>query len=123
VKGPPSGSDVKTAYDQSKHGKFAVRGSSPIGSFVANVRVDEKALRQAPPPYVVDRDTFKLEGAKASWPWLAGTQGDLGVFIEISGVKAGSYDFALDVALSNQAHDEFADFQTVVAQWPDSKAR
>jgi len=123
IKGLPSGSDVKTAYEQSKEGKFAVRGSSPIGSFVANVRVDAKALRQAPPPYVVARDTFKLEGAKASWPWLAGTQGDLGVFIEISGVKAGSYDFALDVALSNQADDGFADFQTVVAEWPDSKER
>lgn len=121
LKGLPSGSDVKTAYEQSKEGKFAVRGTSPIGSFVANVRVDEKALRQAPPPYVVARDAFKLDTARASWPWLAGTQGDLGVFIEISGVKAGSYDFALDVALSNQADDGFADFQTVVAQWPDSR--
>jgi hypothetical protein len=123
LKGLPAGGDVKTAYDQSKEGKFAVQGSSPIGSFVANVRVDEKALRQAPPPYVVARDTFKLEAAKAAWPWIAGTQGDLGVFIEISGVKAGSYDFALDVALSNQADDGFADFQTVVARWPDPKER
>jgi hypothetical protein len=46
--------------------------------------------------------------------------GSLGVFIEISGVTRGSYDFALDVALSNQADDGFTDFHAVAAKWPDS---
>ena len=117
--GPESGSIKKTAYEQSSQGVFGVRGSSSIGSFIANVRVDEKALRQAPPPYIASKQLFMSEGVKKAWPWLARADGSLGVFIEISGVKAGGYDFALDVALSNQADDVFADFQTVWANWPD----
>jgi|694.fasta_scaffold146791_3 hypothetical protein len=109
----------KTAYEHSPQGIFGVRGSSSIGSFAANVRVDEKALSQAPPPYLANRDAFTSEEFKRAWPWLGKSKGSLGVFIEISGVKTGRYDFALDVALSNQAHDEFADFQTVSAFWPD----
>ncbi|MEI6398890.1 MAG: carotenoid 1,2-hydratase, partial [Pseudomonadota bacterium] len=50
------------------------------------------------------------------------SSGSLGVFIEISGVQRGMYDFALDVALSNQAHDNFTDFQAVSAIWPDPAA-
>jgi hypothetical protein len=99
---------------------FAVRGRSGIGSFAAHVRVDDKALRQAPPPYLASGEAFVSEKFKKAWPWLSRSKGSLGVFIEISGVKTGTYDFALDVALSNQADDGFADFQTVRASWPDS---
>ena len=118
--GPEEGAITKTAYEHSPDGIFTVRGSSLIGSFAANVRVDAKALRQAPPPYVARQETFSNERFKKAWPWLGQSQGSLGVFIEISGVKTGSYDFALDVALSNQADDVFADFQPVSAFWPDS---
>lgn len=120
VKGPDHPTGAKTAYEASKEGAFAVRGTSSMGSFLAHVRVDEKALRQAPPPYLASKEVFTRDDYKRAWPWLAQSAASLGVFIEISGVKAGSYDFALDVALSNQADDVFADFQTVLATWPDS---
>jgi hypothetical protein len=118
--GIAEGAIGKTAFEHSPQGIFGVHGSSKIGSFVAHVRVDEKALRQAPPPYLAGREAFTSEGFRKAWPWLNKSKGSLGVFIEISGVKTGRYDFALDVALSNQAHDGFADFQTVSAFWPDS---
>ena len=56
---------------------------------------------------------------RTHWPWLKKSNGSLAVFIDISGVKRGMYDFALDVALSNQAHDGFTDFQAVSAHWHD----
>ena len=120
--GPESGAIKETAFEKSKNGVFAVRGSSDLGSFIANIRVDQKALKQAPPPYVASRESFSNEGMLAAWPWLKKSSGSLGVFIEISGVQRGMYDFALDVALSNQAHDNFTDFQAVSAIWPDPAA-
>ena len=122
VSGPESGAIKETAFEKSKNGIFAVRGSSGLGSFIANIRVDQKALKQAPPPYVASRDSFNRKDMLASWPWLKKSSGSLGVFIEISGVQRGIYDFALDVALSNQAHDDFTDFQAVSAIWPDPAA-
>lgn len=118
--GPDQGPIKKTAFEHSPEGIFQVRGTSAVGSFAANVRVDTKALLQAPPPYLLGQEAFTRPTFKKAWPWLEHLKGSLGVFIEISGVKTGSYDFALDVALSNQAHDGFADFQTVGAFWPDS---
>lgn len=120
--GPVMGEIKKTAFDQSPEGTFSVRGTSGSGSFMANVRVDTKALRQAPPPYLVEESQFQDENTVKNWPWLKKTTGSIAVFIDIAGVRRGTYDFALDVALSNQADDEFTDFQSVSAVWHNSKA-
>jgi hypothetical protein len=120
--GPESGAIKETAFEKSKNGIFTVRGSSDLGSFIANIRVDQKALKQAPPPYVASRESFSRKEMREAWPWLKKSSGSLGVFIEISGVQRGMYDFALDVGLSNQAHDDFTDFQAVSANWPDPAA-
>lgn len=117
--GPMKGPLQKTAYDQSPTGVFSVKGHSPLGSFLANVRVDSKALKLAPPPYLAKSPDFSDKDRRTSWPWLKRADGSLAVFIDISGVKRGLYDFALDVALSNQADDGFTDFQTVSASWHD----
>ncbi len=109
----------KTAFDHSPSGVFSVKGHSKIGSFMANVRVDEKALKQSPPPYLALEKDFSNQELSGRWPWLKYGPGSVAVFIDISGIKRGLYDFALDVALSNQAHDGFTDFQAVSAHWHD----
>jgi len=119
-KGPLMLDPTHSAFERSSDGSFAVKGSSSLGSFIAAVRVDKKALKLAPPPYLASKNDFTSEQARKSWPWLEKYMGSLGVFIEISGVTRGSYDFALDVALSNQADDGFTDFHAVAAKWPDS---
>lgn len=115
--GPGSDALKELAHDVAPDGAFAVRGHSVIGSFVAQVRVDPKALRQSPPPYIASSGVFDDESTVAAWPWLRKARGRLGVFIEISGVKRGVYDFALDLAVSNQADDEFGDFKTLIPYW------
>ncbi len=115
--GPVEGSLKKTAYDQSPSGIYSVLGHSELGSFMANVRVDSKALKLAPPPYLALDKDFANQELQSRWPWLKKSSGSLAVFIDISGVKRGLYDFALDVALSNQADDGFTDFQAVSANW------
>jgi hypothetical protein len=117
--GPKQSKQLKTAYDQSPSGVFSVRGNSVLGSFLSNVRIDQKALKLAPPPYLAFAKDFNDERLKSKWPWLKHSAGSLAVFIDISGVKQDFYDFALDVALSNQADDEFTDFQAVSAHWYD----
>jgi hypothetical protein len=120
--GPESGPLKHTAFDSSKNGTFAIKGGSPIGSFAVNIKVDQSALKMAPPPYLASRESFSQKDMISAWPWLKKSAGSLGVFIEISSVHRGTYDFGLDVALSNQAHDTFTDFQTVSATWPDPAA-
>jgi hypothetical protein len=110
------------AIDSSENGRFAVTGYSRLGSFKAHVRVDPKALSQTPPPYLLEKDAFNNESIRKHWAWVRKVNGQLGVFIEISGVKQGLYDFALDVAMSNQAHDDFADFRTMTAYWSGDAA-
>jgi hypothetical protein len=118
--GPIKGDLKQTAFEQSPRGSYLVRGSNGSGSFMANVRVDQKALKLVPPPYLALENDFKDDDLGKGWPWLKKSNGSIAVFIDISGVKRGMYDFALDVALSNQAHDEFTDFQAVSAIWHDS---
>lgn len=122
VGGPEAGPLKQSAFDVAKDGRFTVKGESAIGSFAVNIRVDEAALKQAPPPYLAPKESFQQKSMLSAWPWLKKTSGNLGVFIEISSVHRGIYDFGLDVALSNQAHDTFTDFQTVSALWPDPEA-
>jgi hypothetical protein len=115
--GPEVGGLKESAFDVSHEGIFLVRGKSSIGSFVARVRVDPGALKQSPPPYLASDLVFGSTPTAEAWPWLKQVDGDLGVFIEISGVKKGFYDFALDLAVSNQADDEFIDFKTLIPFW------
>jgi hypothetical protein len=119
ISGPESDALKESAFDVAPDGAFAVRGESAMGSFVAQVRVDAKALKQSPPPYIASNGVFDHEPTTKAWPWLRKARGSLGVFIEISGVKRGVYDFALDLAVSNQADDGFGDFKTLIPYWSE----
>lgn len=111
------GRPVKTAQDQSPDGIFRAWGSSPEGSFLAQVRVDQKAIAEVPPPYLVREAMFDQKPWKTEWRWLKDTHGNLGVYLDISQVHKGLYDFFLDLMLSPRPNDAFQDFHKVEGIW------
>lgn len=96
---------------------FVMRGSSPDGSFLAQVRVDPKARAMVPPPFMIRPPQFSSEAHRAHWPWLSDLPGDLGVYLDFSRVHAGRYDFGLDLLLSPKAEESFKDFGPVESSW------
>ncbi|MCX6116418.1 MAG: hypothetical protein NT027_02665, partial [Proteobacteria bacterium] len=108
-----------SAYDHSPKGIFRAWGTKAEGSFLAQVRVDRKALHDVPPPFIIEIDQFKDLNLQKSWGWLKQNQGNLGVFLDISRVKKGVYDFALDLMLSHRANDDFNDFSSIDWDWSD----
>ena len=81
------------------------RGKSRYESFLVRVRVDPDAARQVPPPYVIRGPIFGDQEHRKAWPWLAEMSGDLGIFIDFSSVRQGSYDFGLDLFLGSKADE------------------
>ncbi len=112
-----SGAPRKTAKEHSPEGVFRAWGTQAGGSFLAQVRVDQKALTQVPPPFLVEERMFDQKPWKSGWRWLRGTHGNLGVYLDISQVRKGLYDFSLDLMLSPKANDSFSDFHGVVERW------
>jgi|GEM_PF-1072430 len=100
---------------------FYARGSRPEGAFVVNVRVDPVARKQVPPPYIVRQWMFKDDTYKALWTDLVAPGGDLGVYLDISGVRTGTYDFGLDLLLSREADQIVHDYGSVEARWMQLK--
>lgn len=112
-----SGKPVKTAREQSPEGVFRAWGTSPEGSFLAQVRVDQKATADVPPPFLVREAMFDQKPWKTEWRWLKDTRGNLGVYLDISQVHKGLYDFFLDLMLSPRSGDTFQDFHKVEGFW------
>ena len=108
---------VQTAEQVSPNGEFRAWGSRDEGSFLAQVHVDSKALGLVPPPFLVRESMFDAAPWKNGWGWLRGIKGNLGVFLDISRVRKGTYDFTLDLMLSHQANDGFTDFRPVNSEW------
>jgi hypothetical protein len=100
---------------------FVVRGSrAGDGAFRVEVRVDPRARAAVPPPFLIDAEAFKNREKRAAWPWLAGlgeATGDLGIYLDFAGIKPGSYDFGLDLLVSELADQDFADYGPVDATW------
>jgi hypothetical protein len=107
----------QTAKQYSPDGIFRAWGTRTLGSFMVQVRVDEKALDLVPPPYLLRQDTFESAVHKRAWSWIQGLKGNLGVFIDISQVPRGEYDFTLDLMLSDRANDGFTDFRPMTWEW------
>lgn len=114
-----SGAPRKTAKEHSPDGVFRAWGTSAGGSFLAQVQVDQKAIDQVPPPFLVEERMFDQKPWTSDWRWLRGAHGNLGVYLDISQVHKGLYDFALDLMLSPKANDTFSDFHRVVGNWVD----
>ena len=115
--GGADGRPKQTASQIAPDGVFRAWGSRREGSFLAQVRVDPKAAGLVPPPFLVRQNMFDQVPWRNGWPWLKGTYGNLGVFLDISMVRKGNYDFALDLMLSPRANDEFTDFRPVLWDW------
>lgn len=97
---------------------FQARGhQQKEGSFLVSVRVDERARADVPPPFLVKKADFKDPARIVHWPWLERAPGDLGVFLDISQVRKGIYDFGLDLLLSPKADETFAEYGKVIASW------
>lgn len=115
--GGANGAPKVTASQVAKDGRFRAWGTRPEGSFLAQVRVDPKAMDDVPPPFIVDQGMFDKDPWRSNWSWMKGSRGDLGVFLDISRVRKGLYDFALDLMLSDRANDGFTDFRPVSSDW------
>lgn len=115
--GGPGGSPKETAREYSPNGIFRAWGSRPEGSFLAQVRVDSRAIDAVPPPFIVREPMFDAKPWRDSWKWLRNTKGNLGVYLDISRVHKGTYDFTLDLMLSDRANDVFTDFLPFNWEW------
>lgn len=96
---------------------FHARGHSKDGAFLVQVKVDEKARKNVPPPFLIRAGDFESKEQKSHWPWLGEMAGDLGVFLDFSRIKQGTYNFGLDLLLSPKADETFSDFGPVDTEW------
>ena len=96
---------------------FTARGHSKDGAFLVQVRVDEKARKNVPPPFLIRAPEFASKEHQKHWPWLADMPGDLGVYLDFSRIKQGTYNFGLDLLLSPKADESFADYGSVESEW------
>ncbi len=96
---------------------FNARGHSKDGAFLVLVKVDEKARKNVPPPFLMRAADFESKDHQMHWPFLKGMAGDLGVYLDFSRIKQGTYNFGLDLLLSPKADESFADYGSVESEW------
>lgn len=96
---------------------FSVKGYRDVGSFMVNVRVEERARQSVPPPYLLKAEDYANKALIEHWPWLGKIPGNLGIYIDFSQVEKGKYDFGLDLVLSPKANDTFTNYGFVDAEW------
>lgn len=96
---------------------FYATGRRPEGSFLVKVRVDERARSLVPPPFLIRKHMFGKEPWVSARSWLKDFRGDLGLFLDISNVKKGTYDFGLDLFLSSKADENFQDYGLISPEW------
>jgi len=115
--------DVALRASDSGNEPFFASGSSEFGAFRVEVRVDESARRLVPPPFLIRDSDFDRESPKGKfWPWLRDSSGDLGVFLDISGVRKGIYRFGLEMLLSDVPTDDFGDRRIDKISWEPAPA-
>lgn len=97
--------------------QFFALARRPEGSVKVMVRVGENARRMVPPPFYVQSQQFGETKWSKYWEWLGDMEGDFGVFLDISRVKKGRYDFGLDLLLSPKADESFEEYGQLRADW------
>ena len=69
-------------------------------------------------PYLVRKEMIGGSKWSASWDWLDSFKGDLGVFVDMTHVTKGSYEFGLDLMLNSKAnHSLHEAFVSPVYEW------
>jgi hypothetical protein len=96
---------------------FWASGRSELGAFLVDVRVDPKARSLVPPPWLVEQSMFGDKAMAEQWPWLSGAEGDLGLFLDISGVRKGKYQFGLELLVSTDDDETFSIRRIDSVQW------
>lgn len=78
----------------------------PQSRMEMDVRVagpDGTDKNQLPTPYWINKSLFSEEKLQKEWEWLQELDGDAGIFVDISGVRQGIYNFSLDLLLEPKA--------------------
>ncbi len=116
---PQSGVDaLKSPEKEPKASQFLTKISSPEANIAMKVSLESPADTPLPAPYWVRKDMFADKKMIAQWPWLAGFKGDTGVFVDISRVRKGLYNFSLDLFIETKADEKLHEILTSpVADW------
>ncbi len=103
---------------------YTAEGRSADMNFAMRVMVDPKAASQTSPPYFISAATLLDQNRLSAWQGFKGLSGDLGIFIDFSGVSAGLYDFGLDLILGSGAGRSSAPiFEAQSFNWSPIAAR
>lgn len=89
---------------------FWIVGSRKDASFAAFATLDPAAQHLAPPALITQEALQPQSLWMAHWRWLSGYDGDIGMFLDLSSMQKGVYQFGLDLIVSHEADDSFTDY-------------
>lgn len=97
-----------------RESQYITKISSPqIGAIAMKVSLESPADGvPLPAPYWLKKGMFLDPGMVKEWPWLAGFRGDTGVFVDISRVRKGLYNFSLDLLIETKADEKLHEILT-----------
>lgn len=92
---------VQYASSLTKPNFYQATGSNLKAGYGFSVKValDPKSIKDYPPPFIAQQGDFVNKKMLTLWSWLKKIPGDLGVFLDLSKVKKGDYNFGLNVEL------------------------
>lgn len=118
---PPAPGDVATlqpvVVDDPRNEEFAATARSSAGAAQIRVHVDSRVRAVAHPPFIMRRDTFHDSVMQKNWSFLRGMDGDLGLYLDFSGIDQGTYAFGLNILLSRQQSFVFPNVADPSPSW------
>lgn len=110
---PPEGPRNLQGYGSAARKQYMAAVTGPQGVIAMRVVLDSpQESLYLPAPYAVTKAMFADAGARQNWPWLSGLEGDSGIFVDISSVREGIYNFRLDLLLESGANTEIHEILT-----------
>jgi hypothetical protein len=73
------------------------------GAIAMKIDISSGDNEYFPHPYFFRGEVVHAEPWYKEWPWLKEMVGDFGVFVDISSVRRGAYNFSLDLILDSKA--------------------
>ncbi|MGE0174115.1 MAG: hypothetical protein AB7T49_15060 [Oligoflexales bacterium] len=73
------------------------------GAIAMKIDISSENNEFFPHPYFFRSNMAKAKPWHKEWPWLRDMVGDFGVFVDISSVQRGAYNFSLDLILDSKA--------------------
>ena len=115
--GVPARQALEEASTQPSPQHYIAEAHRAEGSIRIEVTTDTRMLERSPPPFMIAASDYENKAIQRHWPWLSRLRGDLGIYIDFSGLRQGVYDFALDLLLSSDANERFTDYGNVKAEF------